>query len=93
MNLTTQLDNLGVVKGEIVQQLGVPATELLFQKSIFLISTGSNDFVNNYNLNPFIQKQYNKQQYQQLVLDSISKNLQVQFLIYSPTPLCISLSR
>jgi hypothetical protein len=79
MNLTTQLDNLATVKANIVQQLGVPATETLFSQSIFLISTGSNDFVNNYNINPFLQKEYNPAQYQQHVLDSINTNLQVCF--------------
>jgi phospholipase/lecithinase/hemolysin len=75
MNLTRQLENLGTVQAEIIQQIGLPATTQLFGSSLFLISTGSNDFVNNYNINPVVFEQYSPSQYQTLLLESINRNL------------------
>lgn len=47
------------------------------QKSFFLISTGSNDFINLYNIDPIIQAMYTPAQYEDLLISALSGYIQV----------------
>ncbi|KAG6550720.1 hypothetical protein Mapa_007817 [Marchantia paleacea] len=79
LNLTRQLDNLGIVKKEIISQIGEESTDKLLRESIYLISTGSNDFVNSYNLNPILQAKFTPAAYETLLLGTIDTNLKTLY--------------
>ncbi|PIA50948.1 hypothetical protein AQUCO_01100044v1 [Aquilegia coerulea] len=48
INLNGQLDNFANTRQDIISNIGAPATLQLFSKSIFSVTIGSNDFINNY---------------------------------------------
>ncbi|KAL3684074.1 hypothetical protein R1sor_002096 [Riccia sorocarpa] len=75
LNLTRQLDNFGKIKKDMIDQIGDAATEKILTTSLYLISTGSNDYVNSYNLNPILQGRFTQPQYEQLLLSTIETNL------------------
>lgn len=65
------------VKEAIIASIGVNAAEKHMQKSFFLISTGSNDFINLYNIDPIIQATYTPAQYEDLLISALSGYIQV----------------
>jgi hypothetical protein len=65
------------VKEAIIASIGVNAAEEHMQKSLFLMSTGSNDFINLYNIDPIIQAMYTPAQYEDLLISAISGYIQV----------------
>ncbi|KAL2635795.1 hypothetical protein R1flu_007274 [Riccia fluitans] len=75
MNLTRQLDNFGKIKKDMIAQIGEAETERILTTSIYLVSTGSNDFVNSYNINPILQHAFTPKQYEDLLLSTIETNL------------------
>ncbi|KAF4370725.1 hypothetical protein F8388_025104 [Cannabis sativa] len=48
INLDAQIDNFANTKQDIISQIGLQATMQLFEKSLFSVTIGSNDFINNY---------------------------------------------
>uniref|UniRef100_A0A5B7BIC1 GDSL esterase/lipase n=1 Tax=Davidia involucrata TaxID=16924 RepID=A0A5B7BIC1_DAVIN len=55
INLDAQMDNFANTRQNIISGIGAPAAMILFQKALFSITIGSNDFINNY-LTPVEQK-------------------------------------
>jgi len=48
INFDALLDNFANTRQDIISSIGVPATLSLFNRSIFTVTMGSNDFINNY---------------------------------------------
>ncbi|XP_020202215.2 GDSL esterase/lipase At4g16230-like isoform X2 [Cajanus cajan] len=48
INFDAQLDNFANTRQDIISYIGLPATLNLFRRSIFSVTMGSNDFINNY---------------------------------------------
>ncbi|XP_047173706.1 GDSL esterase/lipase At4g16230-like [Vigna umbellata] len=48
INFDAQLDNFANTRQDIISSIGVPATLSLFNRSMFSVTMGSNDFINNY---------------------------------------------
>ncbi|KAF4370724.1 hypothetical protein F8388_025103 [Cannabis sativa] len=48
INFDAQIDNFVNTKQDIISQIGLMATMQLFEKSLFSVTIGSNDFTNNY---------------------------------------------
>ncbi|RVW25778.1 GDSL esterase/lipase [Vitis vinifera] len=48
INLDAQLDNFANTRQDIISRIGAPAALKLFQRSLFSVTIGSNDFINNY---------------------------------------------
>ncbi|XP_027338276.1 GDSL esterase/lipase At4g16230-like [Abrus precatorius] len=48
INFDAQLDNFANTRQDIISNIGVPAALNLFKRSIFSVTIGSNDFINNY---------------------------------------------
>ncbi|XP_062109744.1 GDSL esterase/lipase At4g16230-like [Humulus lupulus] len=48
INFDAQIDNFENTRQDIISQIGLPATMQLFEKSLFSVTIGSNDFINNY---------------------------------------------
>ncbi|KAF6143381.1 hypothetical protein GIB67_001325 [Kingdonia uniflora] len=53
INLDAQLDNFANTRQDIISSIGLPGALKLFAKSIFSVTMGSNDFINNY-LTPIV---------------------------------------
>lgn len=54
---------------QVTDQVGPARAATIFEEGIFVVSTGSNDYVNNYYLNILLQEKYNQDQYRTLLLD------------------------
>jgi phospholipase/lecithinase/hemolysin len=67
------------VKEAIIASIGVNAAEEHMQKSFFLMSTGSNDFINLYNIDPIIQAMYTPAQYEDLLISTLSGYIQALY--------------
>jgi len=48
LNFDAQIDNFANTRQDIIATIGVPATLDLFNRSLFSVTIGSNDFINNY---------------------------------------------
>ncbi|KAA8527361.1 hypothetical protein F0562_034924 [Nyssa sinensis] len=48
INLDAQMDNFANTRQDIISSLGVPAAMNLWERALFSITIGSNDFINNY---------------------------------------------
>lgn len=48
INFDAQLDNFANTRQDIISMIGFPATLSLFRRSMFSVTMGSNDFINNY---------------------------------------------
>ncbi|KAF9590493.1 hypothetical protein IFM89_035466 [Coptis chinensis] len=48
LNMEAQLDNFANTRHDIISSIGAPAASKLLAKSIYSITMGSNDFINNY---------------------------------------------
>lgn len=48
INLDAQIDNFANTRQDIISNIGVPAAIKLFESSMFSVTVGSNDFINNY---------------------------------------------
>ncbi|KAL7178303.1 hypothetical protein ACSBR2_031452 [Camellia fascicularis] len=48
INLDAQMDNFANTRQDIISNIGAPAALKLFEKALFSITIGANDFINNY---------------------------------------------
>lgn len=48
LNLDAQIDYFANTRQDIISSIGAPATLDLLNRSLFSVSIGSNDFINNY---------------------------------------------
>nr|KYP57879.1 GDSL esterase/lipase At4g16230 family [Cajanus cajan] len=48
LNFDAQIDNFANTRQDIIGSIGVPAALNLFKRSLFSVTIGSNDFINNY---------------------------------------------
>jgi len=48
LNFDAQIDYFANTRQDIISSIGVPAALNLFNRSLFSVSIGSNDFINNY---------------------------------------------
>uniref|UniRef100_A0A0C9RKI8 TSA: Wollemia nobilis Ref_Wollemi_Transcript_13712_1252 transcribed RNA sequence n=1 Tax=Wollemia nobilis TaxID=56998 RepID=A0A0C9RKI8_9CONI len=67
MTLGKQLENFRSYRAQIVNLIGRGNVTKLISEALFVISTGSNDFINNY-YNPLNPKKYSVAQYQDLLI-------------------------
>lgn len=76
--LNKQLDYLTKTRTEFVQLVGEPKTAEIFAKSLWYITIGSNDYINNYLIpgSP-VSKQYTPEQYQDLLISTFNDQLRV----------------
>lgn len=77
-----QLANFGVVQQVLTAALGQLEASKIISESIYYISTGSNDFINNYLLPNSPHAELNLSDFQQLVLDRFTQQLTVRLYIY-----------
>ncbi|XP_071704178.1 GDSL esterase/lipase At4g16230-like [Rutidosis leptorrhynchoides] len=57
ISMNKQLENFEKTRMEIISSIGGPAAETLLATSLFAVTTGSNDFINNYLLPHLLKKE------------------------------------
>jgi len=73
LTMGQQWENFKLYREQLVNMVGRENALKIISGALFLISTGTNDFTNNYYLNPITRDQYNVTGFQDLLLDSLSK--------------------
>jgi len=65
---------------EVLSVAGPKKGNYIIENALYLISTGTNDWVNNYYLNSPLQQQYTPDQYTTMLLGLVRKYVQVRHL-------------
>ncbi|KAJ7263697.1 hypothetical protein O6H91_21G035300 [Diphasiastrum complanatum] len=76
VSLTGQLKWYQDYLSTLSETVGKENASSIISKAVFILSTGSNDYVNNYYINLDLQKQYNLDQYQAILLSSYKSFVQ-----------------
>lgn len=71
--LGKQVENFRDYRRKLSNLIGAKNATRIISKGLFLISMGTNDFVNNYYTNSILRERYNVTQFQNLLLRSLSK--------------------
>ncbi|GLJ22973.1 hypothetical protein SUGI_0433390 [Cryptomeria japonica] len=74
--LEKQVENFRLYKAQLVKQFGHETANRTVSQALFAISGGTDDFANNYFINPLTRKKYTIEQFQDLLLNSLSKFIQ-----------------
>lgn len=73
LNFDAQIDNFANTRQDIIASIGVPAALNLLNRSLFSVSIGSNDFINNYLTPSFSFSERESESPQSFVAKMISK--------------------
>jgi phospholipase/lecithinase/hemolysin len=76
ISLSTQIEWTKQWMGNVTELVGATAAQSIIEEAIYVISTGSNDWINSYYTNPLLQAKYNREQYHSLITGTISARLQ-----------------
>lgn len=76
LTLEQEVDNFKHYRKQLVKMLGPENTSELIGRAFFTLTTGTNDFINNYYINPSTRALYTLDQFQDLLLQSLSKFIQ-----------------
>lgn len=71
--LQKQLDHFKEYRQKLIVERGLENSLDILGRAIFIISTGTNDLLNNYYLNPYLRSRYSLFQFQNLLLDICSQ--------------------
>lgn len=82
--LRKQLEQFKEYRQELIAERGLGNGLEIIGKAIFIISTGTNDYLNNYFLNPYLRSKYSLPQFQNILLDICSQFIKVD---QHPNPL------
>ncbi|KAI4334983.1 hypothetical protein L6164_013674 [Bauhinia variegata] len=77
INFDAQLDNFANTRQDIISSVGLPAAMDMFKRSIFSVTIGSNDFINNY-LTPTISVSQEKLATPELFVATLISRLRLQ---------------
>lgn len=64
-------------KNEVVSLVGQEKGDFIVKNSLIVISTGTNDWVNNYYLNPLLSKKFTEDEYATFLIGKARTFLQV----------------
>nr|XP_043618759.1 GDSL esterase/lipase At5g45950-like isoform X2 [Erigeron canadensis] len=76
--LSKQLEYFREYKARLAKLVGKKRAENLITNGVFLLSMGTNDFLQNYYVEPTRSKQFTIDKYQHFLISSMSKYIQVQ---------------
>ncbi|GLJ22002.1 hypothetical protein SUGI_0412180, partial [Cryptomeria japonica] len=74
--LERQVKNFRLYKVRLAKQFGHETANRTISQALFAVSGGSNDFANNYFINPLTRKKYTIKQFQDLLLKSLTVFIQ-----------------
>eukprot|EP00253_Pinus_taeda_P004091 PITA_04091 len=76
LTLGQQLQNFKLYRKQLVNMVGGENASKIISGALFAISTGTDDFANNYYFNPITRAQYTVTEYRDHLLDSLSEFIQ-----------------
>ncbi|XP_059063254.1 GDSL esterase/lipase At5g03810 isoform X2 [Cryptomeria japonica] len=76
LSLEDQLKLYIQYREDLARVVGVANASTILSDALYLISTGSNDYLNNYNYNIFLQIEYNRRQYRNHLLNLLANFLE-----------------
>ncbi|MCO5594473.1 hypothetical protein L7F22_048503 [Adiantum nelumboides] len=79
--LRKQVVHFRAYRQRLVQEIGEGDAKEVLGKAIFIISTGSNDYLNNYFVNPYLRSKYNLPQFQTFILGLCAQLIKVDQII------------
>ncbi|CAM6097359.1 unnamed protein product [Calypogeia fissa] len=74
--LSTQIEWTSQWMGNVTELVGPTSAQTIIEEAIYVISTGSNDWINSYYTNPLLQAKYNREQYHSLILGTVAARIQ-----------------
>jgi len=80
--MDAQIDYFANTRHDIISYIGVPAALNLFQKALFSVTIGSNDFINNY-LTPDVAFSEDKLDSPELFVITMISRLRTQLTVIS----------
>ncbi|XP_059075353.1 GDSL esterase/lipase At5g03820-like [Cryptomeria japonica] len=83
--LERQVKNFKHYKVRLAEEFGYETTNRTIAQALFAISGGTNDFANNYFTSPLTRKKYTVEQFQDLLLESLTVFIQVKVFSYMTT--------
>ncbi|BFI32248.1 hypothetical protein AXG93_402s1390 [Marchantia polymorpha subsp. ruderalis] len=75
-SLTQQLEWVREWQHDLLDVIGIQAAAAVVQDAVYIVSTGSNDWVNNYYNNLDLQSRYSKAEFRAVLLDNVTRNIQ-----------------
>lgn len=81
--LEKQVENFRLYKARLAKQFGHETANNTVSQALFAISGGTDDFANNYFLNHITRKKYNVEQFQDLMLKSLTVFIEVKVFSYT----------
>lgn len=83
LTLAQQLNNYREWQGKVVNLVGRTQANNIFSGGIHLLSAGSSDFIQNYYINPMLNRVYSPDRFSDMLMQSYSSFVQVLFLFSS----------
>lgn len=77
--LYQQVEYYKEYKRKLIKVAGSKQADTIIKGSIYLLSAGSSDFVQNYYVNPLVNKFYTADQYGSMLIDNFSTFIKVTF--------------
>jgi hypothetical protein len=83
--LSQQLEYFKEYQGKLAKVAGSTKAASIIKDSIYILSAGSGDFVQNYYVNPFINKVYTVDEYGNFLVGAFSSFVKVYISLFSPS--------
>lgn len=81
--MSKQLEYFREYKARLARLVGKKRAQEIVTNAVFLLSMGTNDFLQNYYVEPTRSKQYSIDKYQDFLISAMSKNIKVSGLSFS----------
>lgn len=78
--LSQQLEYFKEYKTKLAKVAGQKKADFIIKEALYVLGAGSGDFVQNYYINPLVNKVYTVDQYSNLLISSFTSFIQVLFL-------------
>lgn len=82
ISLSKQVEYLKHYKIHLRQLVGANRAEELIRNAVFVISMGTNDFLQNYYVEPVRSQQFSVAQYEDFLIASMSSAVKVRHLLF-----------
>lgn len=81
ITLPQQLEYYKEYQGKLATVAGSKQAATIIKEAIYILGAGSGDFLQNYYVNPFVNKVYTVDQYSDLLISSFNSFIQVRLAI------------
>lgn len=81
INLDAQMDNFANTRQDIISSIGSPTAMKLFNRALYSVTMGSNDFINNY-LVPVLSAVEQKLISPQMFVDTLISRFRLQLTVF-----------